>query len=436
MSSGASRHPLREPGTGTALALSAVALATVAWGLIASGAGAGLGTANPPFFVTWDPVFGDAQVLWALVLAACVAASIPFVRGFGSPAVFLIAITVLGLGARLGLAAVRDGVDAWYSVFGLDPEAANEYLPALGAVDKVGVHFFLDRFAELAPSLPIHPSAHPPGTLLAAHWLGTDGPEAFAALVIGAGILAVPLTWWAARRVDLEEGQARAAAAMLAFSPAAMIYGVASADALFATLGLVCVPLFLGREWGSRTIGAVALALASFFSWALLAMGAFAALFVMLRDGIKQGLMLGLLAGFVLLFSYLSLYAASGYDPLGVLHSANEAYELGISNARPWIFWLFGSPVAFFVFTGAPVAWYCARALGTGNAIAVSLIAVIAIAALLGFSKAETERIWLFLGPLACLAAAAIAPREKVPLVIGLLAGQALLTELAVNTVW
>ncbi len=172
--------------------------------------------------------------------------------------------------------------------------------------------------------------------------------------MIVAGILAVPLTWWAGRRLDLEEGQARAAAAMLAFSPAAMIYGVASADALFATLGLVCVPLFLGREWGSRTIGAVALAIASFFSWALLAIGAFAALFVMLRDGIKQGLMLGLLAGFVLGFTYLSLYAASGYDPLGVLHSANEAYELGISNARPWIFWLFGSPVAFFVFTGAP----------------------------------------------------------------------------------
>ena len=46
-----------------------------------------------------------------------------------------------------------------------------------------------------------------------------------------AGILAVPLTYWLARRLDMEEGRARVAAAMLAFSPGAMIYGVASADA-------------------------------------------------------------------------------------------------------------------------------------------------------------------------------------------------------------
>jgi hypothetical protein len=130
------------------------------------------------------------------------------------------------------------------------------------------------------------------------------------------------------------------------------------------------------------------------------------------------------------------LYALTGYDPIGVLASASEAYELGISRARPWAFWVLGSPVAFFIALGLPISWYAARALGIGNAVAVSLAVVVVVAAVLGFSKAETERIWLFLAPLACLAAAAIVPRERLPLVVVLLAAQALLMELTLETIW
>ena len=44
---------------------------------------------------------------------------------------------------------------------------------------------------------------------------------------------------------------------------------------------------------------------------------------------------------------------------------------------------------------------------------AVALAVVVVVAAVAGFTKAETERIWLFLVPLACVAAApAIAPRR------------------------
>ena len=426
-----------QPGTRTALALTAIALATIAWGLIASGAGAGLGTPNPPFFLIYDPEFGGGEgVLWLLLLGACAAGAAALVRAAPSALAFLLGIVVLGLGARLALAGIRDGTAGWYSMFGLDPEGGNEYLPALPALHSLGLHDFLDRFAELSPSLPIHPSAHPPGLLLITDWLGIDTPQAFAVLVIGAGIAAVPLTFWAARRLELEPFQARAAAAMLAFSPAAMVYGVASADALYATLGIAAVPLLVGGGWAGRVAGAVVLALASFFSWALLAVGAFAALLVALRERLAEGIKLGLLIAAAIVIFYGLLYAVSGYDPLGVLQAANEAYDLGISNARPWIFWVFGSPVAFAVLTGAPVAWYAARALGTGNAIALALAAVILIAAVLGFSKAETERIWLFFGPLLCLAAAAIVPRERVPLVIGLLAAQALLVELMAETIW
>ena len=100
----------------TALALSALAVATVAWGLIASGAGAGLGTANPPFFLIYDTGFdGVAGVLWLALLLGCAGAVVPLVRSGGSPLSFLAGIVLLGLGARLALAGVRDGTAGWYS---------------------------------------------------------------------------------------------------------------------------------------------------------------------------------------------------------------------------------------------------------------------------------------------------------------------------------
>ena len=415
--------------------LAALAATTVAWGLIAKASGTGLGAPLPPFFVTWAPQVEPAGVIWIALFCAAVALSIPLARGLGSPATFLIGVTAVGLVGRLSLAAASGGTGAWYSVFGSDPEAANEYLPALPALD-LGIRAFLDRFAELAPSLPIHPSAHPPGLLLSMNWLGADDPRGFAALVIGVGVLALPLTYVAARRLAIEEGRARAAALMLAFSPAAMLYGVASADALFATLGLAAAILLVSGGLATRVAGMLALAIASLFSWALLAIGAFATLLVAQREGLGGAVRLALGAGLALLAFYGVLYAATGYDPVGFLAAAHDAYALGISNARPWAFYVFGSPVAFFVMLGLPIAWYAARALGTANAIAVALAVVVVIAAVLGYSKAETERIWLFLGPLASLAAAAIVPRQRVPIVIALVAAQARFVELTMETTW
>lgn len=425
----------RPGGTITALILSALALLVVAWGLIGNAAGASLGTPLPPFFATWMASLELTALPWIALFAVSVVAAVPLARGRGGPAFFLVSVTAIGLLARLALAASRGGIDSWYSVFGQDPEAANEYLPALPAL-RLGLGDFLDRFAEIAPSLPIHPSAHPPGLLLLTDALGISGPRGFAALVIVAGLAAVPLTYFAARRLELSEGRARAAALMLAFSPAAMLYGVASADALFATLGIIAVLLLVAGGVASRIAGMIALAVASFFSWALLAVGAFAVLVVAQREGLRRGALIAAGSGATLLALYGLLHAISGYDPIGVLSSASDAYDLGISNARPWAFWVLGSPVAFFVAVGLPISWYAARSLGIAGPVAVSLVAIVVVSALLGFSKAETERIWLFMAPLACLAAAAVIPRERVPLVIGLLAAQALAMELTLETIW
>ena len=59
---------------------------------------------------------------------------------------------------------------------------------------------------------------------------------------------------------------------------------------------------------------------------------------------------------------------------------------------------------------------------------------MIAIAAVLGFTKAETERIWLFLVPFVCLAAAPLVKRPA--LIAALLAVQAVAYELVFDTLW
>jgi hypothetical protein len=119
-----------------------------------------------------------------------------------------------------------------------------------------------------------------------------------------------------------------------------------------------------------------------------------------------------------------------------VLGATETVYREGIASRRPYEFWVFGSPAAFLVALGLPIAWFMLRSAGAGIPAARALLAVLAIAALLGFAKAETERIFLFLVPLACAAAAATLPGRRLPLVLGALAAQVLATELLLYTVW
>ena len=58
------------------------------------------------------------------------------------------------------------------------------------------------------------------------------------------------------------------------------------------------------------------------------------------------------------------------------------------------------------------------------------------VAAVVGFTKAETERIWLFLVPLACVAAAPQLPTRRLTAVLRALGAQALAVELLFQTIW
>jgi hypothetical protein len=133
---------------------------------------------------------------------------------------------------------------------------------------------------------------------------------------------------------------------------------------------------------------------------------------------------------------YALLFAASGFDPVGTLRGTEQVYRDGIAAGRPYAFWLFGSPVAFLVTLGLPITWYALRALAAGRSVALAIFAVIGVASVLGFTKAETERIWLFFAPFVCLAAASALPLGRVRPVVALLAVQVLASELLFDSVW
>ena len=64
---------------------------------------------------------------------------------------------------------------------------------------------------------------------------------------------------------------------------------------------------------------------------------------------------------------------------------------------------------------GLPIAAAALRSLSHGATRGVALAVVVVVAAVGGFTKAETERIWLFLVPLACVAAAPAITRGASP---------------------
>jgi hypothetical protein len=410
--------------------------ATVAVGLwLARHDGQELGLPFPPFIGRWAP----AASLWAIVAAGLLAFAVwvgpRLLSAALRPAAFAACVFGLTLALRLALGAASGGTAGWSRVF--DPagfEGPNEYIPALSAL-RYGPRFFLDRFAELVPALPVHAAGHPPGLLLVMDAFGTDTPGRLAALCILGGSLVAPLAYALGRQL-LDERRARGAALLTAVAPSVLLFGATSADALYAVLGLLAAWPLASRRLPVRVAGALILAAASLFAWSLLAVGAWAALLTLRRNGLKDMLALGLLCAAALLAVHAALAALTGFDPIGTLRATEQVYRFGIASERPYLYWLAGSPTAFLLMLGLPVAWLALRALGAGDDAAIAIFAVIAIAAVAGFTKAEVERIWLFLAPFVCLAAASALHERHLRLALGLLAVHALAWEVAWNTLW
>ena len=417
----------------------AVAVVVVGAGVGLQAVGVELGTAAAPFVMALNP----AATAWALpagaLLAATVALGPRLLDVPRSPAACAAVLLGLALTLALTVAAARRGPRAWSHVFELGPggsfEAKNEYLPGLPALDH-GAWFFLDRFAEMVPSMPVNVGGHPPGLMLIIHAFGLDTPGRLAALSIAAAAACAPLGYVLARRLLADERRARMAGLLIVASPVVLLFGTTSADAIYAAAGLVAANGLTAHRWAIRGLGAVAFAVATLGTWALMAIGAWAAIVAWRRHGLGAGIRLAAACGVALLAVNGSLVLAYGYDPIGTLVATEGLYRNSIASVRPYWFWALGSPVAWALMLGAPIAAAGLVAAVRGRPEAVALAAVLAIAAVLGFTKAETERIWLPFAPLACVAAAAVLPVPRLRAVLAVLAVQALAVELIFDTVW
>ncbi|HEV2753736.1 MAG TPA: hypothetical protein VGV36_07865, partial [Solirubrobacteraceae bacterium] len=209
----------------------------------------------------------------------------------------------------------------------------------------------------------------------------------------------------------------------------------------FATLGLLAATVLVlrpapGLRRAAVPLGAGLLAVASFFAWSLLGMAAWATFLVALRDGVRRAALVTAAIGAALMAFYAALWALTGFEVIEVLRRTEEVYRFSVASVRPYAFWLFGSPVAFLIGCGLPVLWFAAKAVQRRDRGALALAGVIVIASVAGFTKAETERIWLSFLPLACLVAATVLPRRWLAPAVAVMAVQAFLTQVLVYTVW
>jgi hypothetical protein len=404
------------------IAVVVVVALTIAAGLINHfRRGHELGTPLPPFLMKWSP---DLQwpVVIAVVLGVGCACAAPWaiarVRSGAAFAALTYAVTLV---VGLSVGAARIGPAGWSQVFDLGRggafEAKFEYLPALPAL-RHGVANYVGHFAQLLPYLPTHTKGNPPGPLVAMHLLSITTPDRLAAACMILGSLVAPLTYALGRALGGADGdsgsgavdperRARIAATFAAFSPCVLVYGFTSVDFVFAAMAAAVACLLVCRRGWLIGLGCVAAGIAAFFSWILLAIPVWAVIVVCVRDGRSPAVRLasGAVAGVAGVT--LVLAAVWGYDPPAIFRAVHHAYGMGAAAQRPYAFWLFGSPAAWITLLGPPIAWLALRSLQRAEPAAVALAAIVVVSAVAGFTKAETERIWLPYVPLACAAAAA-----------------------------
>jgi methylthioxylose transferase len=420
------------------LGAAALVALTVLAGQLITATGGWVGVAFPPFYARWHPDAGPLAVVATAVLGGAAVLAPPWVRRARRPILFAVGLYVLALALGVSLNLSRGGITDLWAVFKTGPggsrAAYQEYLPGLPALAR-GIGSYVSHFPALIPRLPIHVQGNPPGPLVALQVLGIKTPQALATLCIGLGALTAPLAYDLGRTLGDEE-RGRVAGVLTAFSPALLLWGVTSADYAFAAIGLAAACLLVRRRPLPRTAGALAAAAATFFSWLLFAIPAWAALVVIRRDGPRRGLALVVACALALVAVYSTLALALGYDPVATLKATNVAYRHGISRHRPYAYWALASPAAWWIGLGVPIGWAALRAATSRDAAALAVFSIVIVGAILGFTKAETERIWLPFVPLACVAAAAVLPARRLPGVLWLLVAQALAIELLFNTVW
>jgi hypothetical protein len=412
---------------------------------------------------------GAVALLAALVLAIVVfdrlrTAQEPTRR---ASALVLVAILLLGLVVELGVALE----DPTYPVNGgmtvLSSLAIGYYTVAAelpGATEA----FTQDLARAANPAAPDRVRTHPPGPILFmmalrdaglaapealdrledflrrnydldGQWMAQtvretgfgrewSAPDALVAVEVALVLTVLPVllalpayglgTVLAGRRVGL------AAAALTVTLPSVLCFapGIDGLGAVLALTGLFLWAAALRRgDWWLYLLAGLGAAAALLWSFGYLALALPAAALALPRGEwrparLGQGLIFTL-AGLAVVYG--ALDAAFGYS-LPAAMSAAVATQKGIMAAthRPYLIWLGMNAYGWVVFLGpglallAGAAWFTRgiREGGLGR-LTEALVAALLVLLLAGTTRGEVERIWVFLMPLAALAAARLLGR-------------------------
>ena len=246
--------PFRLPRSATARITGFVVVAAaVAGGMIARRTGVDLGAASAPFFLS--KLHDSARHPWwplpTLVLA--LVAGLALLRSPRLPTwAFVAGSFVLALGTRLGLAVGQRGVAEWWWPL-TRPGARDTEYPSAYYFMQGHVLAFIDHFGLLVSILPVHPSGHPVGAMLAFFALDslTGSLHVTAIALCALGALAVVPTLLLGRALT-DDRSARRAVVLFALAPDTLIYGATSYDAAFVPITTLCAWLLVTRRVRTR----------------------------------------------------------------------------------------------------------------------------------------------------------------------------------------
>ncbi|WP_433533885.1 hypothetical protein ACQPZK_16950 [Micromonospora sp. CA-249363] len=415
--------PRRHGGDLLVLGLEAALLGVaVLVGALLNARGSGLHADAAPLYATWRPHVG-----------------------WGSPAALVVAVAVVGWGARWARTA-RWGhllaaawltavawtmslalVDGWSAGLTrrLTPQA--EYLHEVPGVTDIPTMLagFAGRIVDFQPdSWSTHTAGHPPGALLIFVWLDRVGlgggtAAALACVLLGATIaVSVPVTLRALGAPDA----ARTVVPFLVLLPGAVWVG-ASADGIFAAVVAAGLALLAVRGRVAALAGGAVLGFALHLSYGFLLVGVLALAVVALRRTHRLG---ALLAAAIGVAAVTAVFVAAGFHWWDGYQLVVQRYYQGWAADRPYAYWVWANLAALLLSAGPVLGPALRRALGpalrraltaargrrvggrlalpaaagvraAGPTVLLPLAALVAVlgADLSGLSKAEVERIWL-----------------------------------------
>jgi hypothetical protein len=402
-----------------------------------------------PSYLFWRPALDLRAAVVALPVALAAAYALVALaraervgRGLRLAA-SLVAVATLAL----AVAALAGGPAAWAAPLAF----VGEYPGAVGQVGPIPT--FLGEFPSRVPTLPDFAAQHPPFAtlfyvLVDRVWAGLD---AAALATVAAGCLGLLVAAGLARDELGEQGE-RVAVLCWALAPVTVLYLATSADAMWAPVlagsALAADRGLQRRSWGWTLAGGVLLWLASMLTFAAALVLPFLAVrtlavraasgwgWVLRWAAATSAVVLGL-AGLV--------WAATGYNVVGAVAAVDDFWSHAPgTEQRVWWVWIFGDLIAFAVILGFPVTAAVVARLAAvvrerawGSFEAATLAAVLT-AACWGHTRGEVERMWQFLVPFAVVVAARqlLRWRSSLPLVAGLLLGQALAIQVLFYTRW